>query len=432
MSDHLARGLRLLELQRYSEAAREFIKSAAHSDSPAHSLALAADSLLAAGDISGARELLQQARQLDPNEHAVLFTGSKLCMRDGLADEARALFAQILHDRPECPDLFSAAAQMELTLKNRPAARRYAEAGLAIDPAHKECLETMINVLGTTPEAINYARRLLAASPENAEAHRVLATAAFNDTRHSEAATRAHDAVRLDPNSPDSLECLAAIHAHQHPVFQFLIEGRLGRRQVSALLIVACLFVPTLVWFLATLALSVYLGEEKLAGLAPWTTWIDHSLRPQSLAAVWVIALLGWQGAHRLFCSLFSPAFRPLLRARRGHLLLIPGFSATAISALLAYIITDDWAFYGSVFIALSAYVTLGILVGARPFPVTTCTLAALTLAVSGLVAATLGHFFHFPSGLILWSLLLLNITAFFVLKPRSTPPTTPPPIPSP
>ncbi|HSI08583.1 MAG: tetratricopeptide repeat protein [Rariglobus sp.] len=431
MSGHLARGLRLLELQRYSEAAREFVKSAAHSDSPAHSLALAADSLLAAGDVSGARELLQQARQLDPNEHAVLFTGSKLCMRDGLGDEARSLFAQILHDRPECPDLLSAAARMELTLNNRPAALRYAEAGLAINPTHEECLETMVHLLGTTPEAIDYARRLLAASPENAEAHRALASFACDEDQLAEASAHAREAARLEPNSADSLERLAATSAHRHPVFQFLVEGRLGRHHLPATMRVLCFFIPTLLWFVVTLALSVYLGEKTLADLAPWTTWIDRCFRPQSLAAAWLISLIGWQAAYTLFCAVFIRSFRLLLHDRRGYLLTASSFSATSIGSLLAYIVTGDWAFYGSSFLAIFSIVILGAVFGAHSFSRAKCMLAVSTVTLAGLVAAVLGHYHDFPSGVVIWSLVLVDITAFLVLKPRRAPTTIHPPIPS-
>jgi Tfp pilus assembly protein PilF len=434
MNRHLARGHRLAELQRHAEAAREFIQSATHSDSPARALALAAGSLALTGDIKGAGEIIRQARQLDPDDDAVLIADSSVQLLDGKPAKARECMQRLLTKHPLDPNLLAVASLQERASNNREVARGYAERGLTLDPNHEGCLEGMIGSLSPqSPELASFTQRLLALSPENSAAHVSLAAIAHSEDRLDDANAHLAEALRRDPNLTAAHALRASIAATRHPIYQFLAEGRLGRRHISIGWRVAGLFLPMIMGF-ACLVIFFVDDSESLPEIPPVVSWLSLVSMPQTLLVLWVGGVFFWHTGYAFAYTITRQPLRLILRYEMNRTVLPCILALVTFLSLATYTLTRDTTFFGLACLALlirgSHVVALQ-----HPKPSTHASaIIATGMMAIGVIATLLGRLMDFPTAAILWSLILINIILLGVLttpKFRADSASTPPPLPT-
>lgn len=434
MSAHLARGQRLVELKRYAEAAREFITASAIPGNEVHALALGSGSLALSGDLKGARELLRQARQLDPDDDAVIMTDSSIQMLGGRPDSARLCMRRLLAKHPLDVDLLAAASCLENACDNRAGALAHAERGLALDPNHEDCLEALLGALSPqSPELPEAIRRLLACSPENALAHLALATVAHAGDRLADADAHLGAALRLDPNLSAAHALRARIAATRHPLYQFLAEGRLGRHSVALGWRIAGLFLPMLVWFLC---FAIFFADKASAAAGPplLARWLSVASMPQTLLVTWVVTVLFWHSAHVLAYTVTRHPLRLFLRYSMIDTILPACFGLVAVLSIAAYIATNDVPFFGLACLAPLTWGSLAMALQRTQPSARTSALLATVMLAAGIIATFLGRFSDFPAGTVLWTLVLINIALWCLLTPKPLPAATtptPPPLPS-
>lgn len=428
MSRQLARGLRLVELKRYAEAADEFVQASATPDYEVHGLALGAGSLAASGDLKGAEELIERARRLDPEDDAVLVMDSSVQLLKGKPAQARSCMMQLLAKHPTDVDLLALASTLELANSDRQSARAHAERGLALDPAHEGCLEAVIATLGPqSPELPEFTRRLLACAPENTAGHISLAGMAHAEDRLDEAGHHLAEALRRDPSSFSAHALRGRLAASRHPLYRFLTEGRLGRRRIALGWRIAALFLPMILWLVC---FAIFFAE---AGEAPAVLRrAAMALMPQTLAVLWVILILFWHSWYAFACAVRHARLRLIVSYGMPDFVLPCALGMVGLLAVLAYIFTNDASFFGVACLAPLVNGSLALALGRSSPSARTSGIIATSMMAIGIGATLLDQWIAFSSGAILWSLALLNIALWCVLVPKpDTGKTTPPPLPA-
>jgi Tfp pilus assembly protein PilF len=434
MNRHLERGLRLVELKRYTEAAQEFMQSTTVAGNEARGLAFGAGSLAMAGDLKGADELIRQARQLDADDDAVIIMDSSVKLLQDRPREARACMHRLLAKHPLDADLLSLAAILEVACHDLTAGRAYADHGLSLDPCHESCLEAVIYTLSPqSPELPEFTRRLLACSPENATGHLSLATIAHAEDRLDDADRHLAESLRRDPGMNAAHALRGRLAATRHPIYRVLTEGRIGRRRIALGWRIAGLFLPMIIWLCCY---AVFFADEKTAHAetSALLRWVSVASMPQTLAVFWVVCILFWHVWHVFAYIIWRHPLRLFLRHEIPDLILPCLLGLVAILAIGFYIATNDATFFGVACLAPLIHGSLTLALTRAAPSARTSAFVAAGMMMSGVIAALIGQLMAFPSSTILWTLVLINMALWCLLTPspaKDPSSSTPPPLPT-
>ena len=184
-------------------------------DADAH--LLLAQCLLDQGEVSAAHQAAATAVGLAPlhaHAHYVLSLAWQQLSRETLPDALTAIREAIRLD-PGQPDTYAIESSV-LCQQHQPAALAAAEAGLALDPAHADCLSE----LSHDGEARTAYERLLQVAPNDVKGHNNLGLTLLKQDRDAEALAHYREALRLDPTFDAAHAGLAEALLRRYPSYQ--------------------------------------------------------------------------------------------------------------------------------------------------------------------------------------------------------------------
>ncbi len=208
MTIHYERGLLLFDLRRFPEAETEF--ALAVYEEPEFALAWA---MLAAAQnnqrlFQKARISVETALGLDPNLAYSYYLLSHVQLGEGRVDQAELALEDAQRIDPHNPEYFAFRARICLAREESWQAADWAKKGLANDPEHVSCLESLIESLFELElfdEAEKIVRNLLAVAPERGEVHRRKGLLDFRKGRMEAALEAFRYSASQNPLSGDSL-----------------------------------------------------------------------------------------------------------------------------------------------------------------------------------------------------------------------------------
>ncbi|QGX40097.1 XrtA/PEP-CTERM system TPR-repeat protein PrsT [Permianibacter aggregans] len=176
---------------------------------------------MAMNDIEGARAMFEEALRQDPN---FINATLNLVRLDVLAKDYDAALKKLDAELAKNPKVGALAVQKAYMydLKNEPEkAFEWQRKGWEVDKSNLQTGTAYMRRLLTMNkpfEALSVAQQLVAANPEDAEAHHAVGTAQMANKSHSQAIGSFRQAINLSPNRTDSYLALAdAQQANKQP-----------------------------------------------------------------------------------------------------------------------------------------------------------------------------------------------------------------------
>lgn len=217
MAEHLSRGNVLFDLGRYDEASQAYLLELA--DDPqswdAHlNLGLA---LLNSDKIQEAREELQEAISIAPNEAVCYCALSSLELACKRIDKAEQAILQALNLSPTA-DCFVILGSIRLQQLRFNESEKALLTALEIDPNHEDgkvLLAEAIRCTGNFVEAEALLSEARSSNPENPNVHSAIARLKFNSNRSAEAAQAFIDARAINPVDHNDRKRLAMAYGRE-------------------------------------------------------------------------------------------------------------------------------------------------------------------------------------------------------------------------
>lgn len=192
----------LIEQSRYDLAEKELRTFLTHEPGHTPAMRLLAVCLLSQGRPADALETSGHLVGLEPDEPQNLYLHAAVLLRLDRDGEAETHVREAIRLYPYEADYFELLARLYLGRKKWDQALRYADDGLALDPAHVNCLNvrtTALTKLNRKSEAARTIEHVLEQDPENAYSHANVGWTKLEHGDHKGAQGYFAEALRLDP-----------------------------------------------------------------------------------------------------------------------------------------------------------------------------------------------------------------------------------------
>ena len=264
----LSRAEQLRALNRPAQAAQLARERLAQEPNDPDAHLLLAQSLFDQGEVPDARQAAETAVGLAPDRayaHFILGLAWLELSRECLPD-ALACVREAIRLGPVQAQFYAIASSILYQQNQLAPALAAADAGLALDATHADCLlqrAICLAELTRDEEAQATYTQLLRVAPTNPKAHNNLALLLLNQNRDAEALAHYREALRLDPDF--ALARVGVVEVLLRRYATYRLERRLMR------------------WLLARLALAE-VGRGYAAGHRPWRAWLLLLFFPVSSA----------------------------------------------------------------------------------------------------------------------------------------------------
>lgn len=243
MNPHESRARAAIELKRWDLAREELVQALAEEPNDPYLHGMLAQSHFCLKDFPATREVAEEVIRLAPDLGLGYYwlAWGLLVDPQGVLDRqvrVRETVDTLLACDPDNADALYVAAASLLDDDPLRAIER-SQAGLAIDPEHDGCLQTLAIAqveLDRCAEAETTLRRILARDPESEVAHKKLATIYLRKERFAQAYEHSKSALAADPNDPEILNLHTEVVRHQVPLARFLLRSARMMRKLPYLL----------------------------------------------------------------------------------------------------------------------------------------------------------------------------------------------------
>lgn len=290
-------GRRLLEIDRYQEAAAEFRRHLSQEPNDASGHAFLAVCLVELEQHQEAKAEARRAIELDPEEPFVFFAQGLVLLKQNRAAEARDAFREAIRLAPEAAAFHGQLGVAEMHDKRWSQALEAANQGLAFDPEDTVCLNvrsSALTQLGRRGEAASTIQDALAKEPENAWTHANHGWAELHAGHPKVALIHFREALRIEPENEFARQGIVEALKARNIVYRGLLSFALWMTRLP----------PG--WRWAVVA-AIFLAPRMLKGIgnaAPGIAWFTKLLGQGIL----VFVLMTWIAA---------PLFNLLLRLDR-------------------------------------------------------------------------------------------------------------------
>lgn len=209
------------------ELARELVADVLAAE-PEHAGAfeLLAEIAVAGGELDLALEHVERSIALDPQSCNAYQTLAFLRLQRDEYKKARAAIGVALRLHPDGAAHLAMAAEVETVLGHWSRALEFADAGLGVDPMHRECLNLRslaLQQLGRKDEAGATIKVALRGAPDDARTHWTKGVLSLHGGASKEALEHFREALRQDPNNEVARRGLLHALRSKNPVYRGLM-----------------------------------------------------------------------------------------------------------------------------------------------------------------------------------------------------------------